>query len=168
MVGPEALHIRNEISCLGQVETIGKGKETQLTLFPSVSSPERDLRLKLDVVKEAKALFGGAFAQSVWVELGLPGGPVKDSAPPDGGGSSEAEVIKRFIRDNVLEDIASREKSSALYDVYCRWSAEQKSPIMTQCMFGRHLARSAGLRRVKCQVNYYLGIRLHYLGTRLR
>lgn len=169
MVGPEALHEPNENKRLSGNETLGKRKEIQLPLFPSVSLGEA-LRLKLDVVREAKALFGSSVAQRVWVELGLPGvsGAADSTDAPEGGAgrvSDRTRVgyhssgIAAFVADCVVADQAASIPAGDLYAAYKRWRDGKPLPLLVPAWFGRYISASGIVRR-KSNSTIYLAVRL--------
>lgn len=122
----------------------------------------------LELVKEARILFGMAEARSLWSRLGLPkvtarrerGDAMPDLFTVGKDFDPQRNAVVDFLQQCCRPDENCRLQASVLYEAYCRWAGGAHREPMTQSMFGR-LVKSVGVSsRRGGHFVFYFGIRL--------
>ncbi len=111
------------------------------------------VQCRVEMVREARKLFGLQAARRLWFGLGLP--------LPDGGRSTTvvAPEIEEFVSTVLIQDPLSEIAAADAYKAFVTWaSANHKSP-RTLTAFGR-VMQSTGVARRRSNGTKYVGYRL--------
>ncbi|WP_053000319.1 BRO-N domain-containing protein [Rhizorhabdus histidinilytica] len=117
-------------------------------------------RLNLQMVREARIVFGAAAARRIWALRGLP--DLSAPEPPTLPAMIHAEQYRPvgdWMRDRVTMCSASRVRSMELYGDYVDWCRRQGVEPLSQIAFSRYLT-SCGIGRAHSEVSWRTGIRL--------
>jgi hypothetical protein len=129
-------------------------KKQRLTV--DVPNETRDLEIKLELVKEARLLFGDASARFTWQMIGLPlvGARAKSYTL-----SRRAEVGE-FLASRTLPDAQGEVRAGILYQEYRKWQHASGIPLLSLNGFGKAIA-AAGIGKRKSLFHIYVGISLN-------
>lgn len=117
-----------------------------------------DLRTKLQLVREARAIFGVSAARLLWAELGLPDLPV-DPDPMPKPPSSNAEILQRFLADAVAPKRGSRVGAMALHQAFEAWAVANGEAPWTIKRFALEM-KALGYRSLVSNTRWWLEIAL--------
>ncbi|AQZ50541.1 hypothetical protein [Martelella mediterranea] len=105
------------------------------------------LKLKLDLVREARSLFGDAGAKRVWLQIGLPEAerPMSRACvtPP-------SNEVRRYIRERLVANMSSELPAAVVYSDYCQWCRQACIQIVTLTAFGKMLSGAGIAKRKSC------------------
>lgn len=103
-----------------------------------IDPDERDMAMKLALVREARQTFGRRAAQEIWSEIGLP--MVPQSEPVGGPVRPIHPQIAEWVREQT-QGGGGFIRSSELYDDFLRWCGRKEIEPVGQTAFGRDLTR---------------------------
>jgi len=123
---------------------------TEPTPAPARSDAQDELRLWIDIIREARAIGGRDAARRLWLLSPLPS---LNAASP-----VETDWTDAFLAGCTEPSPGARLRSDALWAAYRSWCAERGMEPETRNAFGR--AMSKRLRSMKSGVMHYRNVRL--------
>lgn len=118
-----------------------------------------DMRVKMEVVREARLSHGKAAARDIWRMLGLPDVPADKGAGAPDVNETLAPYIADFLEECTERDDTAQVTARELYKVYNAWAERRKAPHFTETMFGLMTSRM-GLEKVHGRTVAYRGLRI--------
>lgn len=143
----------------GKFETVPTEPMEQIVEAGTPEFIER-VRTGLQLVREARIVFGIPAARRAWVVAGLP-----DVSPAAEGAShlqyldAKAQAVARWFAERIDMVTGTRENATALYMDFSKWCDEANEESVTIKRFGKVLTE-LGIDKIHSNGCYYLGVRL--------
>ena len=96
-----------------------------------------DGRLALNIVREARALYGKSAAKRVWPQLGL---PLVEEMQEEEGQTLDPDGVERFAAARLERKLNARTLVTDVYAAYCDWCEERGSRSVSQRWFSRQMS----------------------------